>query len=382
MTVSSSSSDPLEAVSLDPLSTSLPLKNWKRLSEAALDPNPFFDPAFLRPFLKNMPAPAVRLVVVRDAKTGQWLMAAPVGKRRLGLALPANTVWTTDYAPLGTPLLHPSADAAVITLFLAEAGGSSQLLVIPYMPVQSKTATQMLAVPDWKTAAASPSERANHAAGTDGKAQLEQAYSGKRRKEMRRLLRRLGDHGTVAEKHVTGSSVQDGFETFLHLEAKGWKGRKGTALLNSPETAAFSREMITARSETDGVRIDQLWAGSTLVAALVLLTDRDRVFSWKIAFDEDFARYSPGAQIALMAFRENLARPGFSQADSLAIPGHSMIEPLWRGRLETATLLMAKGQKARLLQRIAAMDIAAESLIRKAARTLKRKLQSLRSRRA
>lgn len=98
------------------------------------------------------------------------------------------------------------------------------------------------------------------------------------------------------------------------------------------------------------------------------------MFSWKIAFDEDFARYSPGAQIALQALRTNLASPGFKEADSLAVPGHKMIEPLWRGRLETGTLVYAQGALGGLKQKLGEADVQLERSLRHAARSLKRRL--------
>ena len=92
----------------------------------------------------------------------------------------------------------------------------------------------------------------------------------------------------------------------------------------------------------------------------------------KIGFDEAFARYSPGAQLALQALKTNLAIPGFRVADSLAIPGHSMIEPLWRGRLETGTLLYADGLKRVLCK----TDLRLEQTLRKAARAVRARVSS------
>ena len=315
---------------------------------------------------------AVRLVVVRARADGRWLIAAPVGRRRPGLLLPANTTWATDYAPLGTPLLHPQAGDDAVRGFLAAGASPGGLLAIPYLPVQSGTAVRLQEASQPEPTILARSARAGHDGGPEGAAQLAQTDSGKRRKERRRLLRRLGDHGDVRFACLSGADAIQGFEAFLHLEARGWKGRSGTALLSLPETAAFARLAIEHRAAADGVRIDQLWAGEVLVASLVLFQDGGRVYSWKIAFDEDYSRYSPGAQIALQALRTNLAIPGFKGADSLAIPGHTMIEPLWRGRLDIGTLLYAEGG---LKQRLLTTDMRLERALRRTARALKRRLK-------
>lgn len=372
MTSNTPPSVPFEVLSLDPLSAEVPLDDWQTLCAAALSPNPFFGPDFLCPFLEKMDKRPVRLVVVREQPAGRWLAAAPIGRRRFGLAVPVNTTWATDYAPLGTPLIHPEASADVITAFLSAAREPGHALAIPYLPLHSQSAVRLKAAEPGKRSVLAKSFRASHNGGATGKAQLAEADSGKRRKEMRRLMRRLGDHGKTTFRSLSGPDAVAGFEAFLELEASGWKGRSGTALVSQPETADFARTAIANLAGRNAVRIDQLWSGETLVAALVLFLQSGKVFAWKIGFDEAFARYSPGAQLALQALKTNLAIPGFRVADSLAIPGHSMIEPLWRGRLETGTLLYADGLKRVLCK----TDLRLEQTLRKAARAVRARVSS------
>ncbi|CTQ56705.1 Protein involved in cellulose biosynthesis (CelD) [Roseibium album] len=374
MTIDKNSSSPFEVVSVDPLDETLAGEAWQQLCEASLDPNPFFAPAFLRPFLENMPGQAVRLVVVRNKASGEWMIAAPVGRRRLGLVLPVNATWATEYAPLGTPLMRPEAGSDAVQLFLKASAGPTKILAIPYLPLDSQTAKRLIDVPFAQISIAAETERAGHGAGPQGQAQLEEAFSGKRRKEMRRLLRRLGDHGDVQFETLSGQGVRAGFDAFLELEKRGWKGRSGTALLSRSQTSAFAKAAIENRAKTNGVRIDQLWAGDTLVASLVLFREGGNIYSWKIAFDEDYARYSPGAQIAVQSLRENLSQPDFKEADSLAIPGHSMIEPLWRGRLRTGTLLIGQGSLSGVMQAMCAADLSLGQALRQLGRNVKKRI--------
>ncbi|QDG75476.1 GNAT family N-acetyltransferase [Labrenzia sp. PHM005] len=371
MTGLSEKQEQLEAVWMDPLAANLPLDQWQDLAGTACDPNPFFTPSFLQPYLRAFPAKSVQLMVVRDRSSGDWLLTAPIGRRPAGLAMPVNTAWTSHYAPLGTPLLHPDAQADAIALFLKSAAGSSNTLALPFLPKTSRIAQLALKADGWTAGWSQLVERAGHGSGDLGATQYEAAFHGKRRKEMQRQLRRLEDHGSISVRHLLGKETIAGFEAFLELEAKGWKGRAGTALANTPETAMFSREAIQNLSAWNRVRIDQLWAGDTLVAALVLFLENGRIFSWKIAFDETFARSSPGSQIAIIALRKNLETPGFIKADSLAIPGHPMIGALWRGRVQVGTLLLAKGAVGSALAGLAATDLKVEQSLRKKARALK-----------
>eukprot|EP00903_Cladosiphon_okamuranus_P002515 g2513.t1 len=370
------SSEAHEVVRFDPLSEEVPMANWRELTRLARDPNPFFGPDFLQPFLKHLQPKGVQLLALRERAEGRWLLAAPVGRRRQGLAMRVNSTWATEYAPLGTPLIHSAASDDAIRAFLSAGAEPGGLFAIPYLLLGSESAARLKRAALQKTVEFARSARASHDAAATGEAQLAQADSGKRRKEMRRLLRRLGDHGEVRFVSLSGQQTLQGFEAFLQLEASGWKGRAGTALLNLPETAAFARLAIAQSAAESGVRIDQLWAGETLVAALVLFHEGGQVFSWKIAFDERFARYSPGAQIALQALRTNLAMEGFKGADSLAIPGHSMIEPLWRGRLDIGTLLYAEGPLSNVKRTLCVADARLEQTLRMGARALKRRLKS------
>ena len=369
-------SPPIEALALDPLSPDIDLAVWQRLAEKASDPNPFFGPDFLIPFLKNMGRGQVKLIVVRHGHTGEWLIAAPLGKRRLGLAVPAATVWSTEYAPLGTPLMTGCTPREAVALFvdtmMQETG--TPLAAIPYLPLDTAIAAQLLTLgSDWSWKLAHETERAGHAHGAKGETQFAEAYSGKRRKELKRLIRRLSEEGDVEFTSVTGEAAVEAFEAFLELETRGWKGKSGTALKSDPKTRAFSREMVARRSQSNGVRIDSLSVDGKPLAMLVLLQEGHQVYSWKIAYDEAYARYSPGSQLTLYAVQENLKNPGIWSADSLAIPGHPMIEPLWRGKVRIATLLMAKSSTGRLLMSAGQADTDLEQTAKSIARKLFRK---------
>ena len=65
-------------------------------------------------------------------------------------------------------------------------------------------------------------------------------------------------------------------------------------------------------------------------------------YSFKTAFDEDYARFSPGMLLQL----ENLAlleRRDLQWTDSCAVEGHPMIERLWRGHRRMVSRNIAIG---------------------------------------
>ena len=363
----------LEPIVVDPVHPGDQLDAWRALAETAADPNPFFGPDFLMPFLEDMGPAHVRLCAVRDKRTGRWMMAAPFGRRRLGLGIPAATAWATEYGPLGTPLLDGNAPTGTGERFLELATQTVglPLVAFPYLPFDC-AAAPLLKAASWHPRDAHPEVRAGHDGGAEGEKQFSKAFSGKRRKELPRLVRRLSEQGEVRLESVRKEKAVRMFETFLELEASDWKGKKGTALLNHPASTQFARRMIAARAKSDGVRIDVFSVDGKAIAMLVILLEGDHAFSWKIAFDEDYAHFSPGSQITLYALEKNLRDKHLKGADSLAVPGHRMIEPLWRGRIRYATLLCAASPAGRLLQMAGHFDLSLERDLRRLARRLLR----------
>src|SRR5690606_12536361 len=74
--------------------------------------------------------------------------------------------------------------------------------------------------------------------------------------EVRRQWRKLSAQGLL--EHNVARQPEDvriRMEEFLALEARGWKGRQRTALVNDRFHAAFAREAITNLAEIDAVRV-------------------------------------------------------------------------------------------------------------------------------
>lgn len=322
--------------------------NWQALADAAVEPNPFFRPDFLLPYLQHMERRKVAICAVRNDRDGAFVALAPVARRRLGLLVPGATVHAGDYSPLGTPLIAPGADANTLALLLdaAVAHAGTGLVALPYQRTDGPVYDMLLdigATGSWRVAREAISLRAGHATGQTGQEQYG-LLGTRRRKEIGRQLRRLSETGTTAFDSLNAADdVCAAFEDFLTLEAGGWKGRRGTALACDPGRQAFARAFIRDMAETGRVRIDRLTVDDIPVAMMIMLRDGHRAWSWKVAYDEKLSRFSPGAQVTRYAMRQDLAEPELAEADSLAVPDHPMITPLWRGQVPYTTVLLARG---------------------------------------
>jgi len=128
-------------------------------------------------------------------------------------------------------------------------------------------------------------------------------------------------------------------ERFLALERAGWKGRAGTAFASSPRHAEFFRTVCERFADAGRLELLAFEAGDRTLAMKCNLLAGEAVFCFKIAFDEEFARFSPGLQLEL----DNVERFHEGSAawmDSCAAPDHPMINRLWPDRRRIQTVLL------------------------------------------
>jgi hypothetical protein len=83
-------------------------------------------------------------------------------------------------------------------------------------------------------------------------------------------------------------------EEFLALEAAGWKGHQGTALLNDPADAAFMRGAVGALADCGRASIHSLYLDGKPVSMQIVARSGAAAFTWKTTYDEAFHDFSPG----------------------------------------------------------------------------------------
>ena len=140
------------------------------------------------------------------------------------------------------------------------------------------------------------SRRPKLASELDGKAYLEQSVSSSTRKKLRQHRRRLSEQGALTTVIVSEpKAVRAALEEFLTLEASGWKGRQGTALLNDEADAAFMRGAVGALAERERASIHSLYLDGKPVSMQIVVRSGAAAFTWKTTYDEALHDFSPGA---------------------------------------------------------------------------------------
>jgi len=154
----------------------------------------------------------------------------------------------------------------------------------------------------------------------------------KKRKELKRLANRLAELGTVDTRRLgDGEDVGPWCDAFLALERAGWKGSAGSALGSTPGTERFFREAVAGAQAAGRLEILRIDLDERPIAMLVNFIALPGAFSFKIAFDEAFARFSPGVLIEIENLQV-LARGDVAWMDSCAVENHPMINSLWAER--------------------------------------------------
>ena len=190
-------------------------------------------------------------------------------------------------------------------------------------------------------------ERALLASHLGPEAYLEAALNGKKRKELRRQFARLSEQGQLAVERQDGAAgLTQWIARFLTLEAAGWKGKAGSALACAPATQALFREALEGAAARGRLERLALTLDDQPIAMLATFLTSPGAFSYKTAFDEQLARFSPGVLLQ----RENLAlleRDGIAWCDSCAAADHPMIDHLWRERRAIGRISIAIGGRLR-----------------------------------
>jgi CelD/BcsL family acetyltransferase involved in cellulose biosynthesis len=89
------------------------------------------------------------------------------------------------------------------------------------------------------------------------------------------------------------------FEECLRVEAAGWKGESGSAMLSSPATARFYRDVLAQLLDSGELRMSLLRLHGRLAAFDLGFAFDDRIYSLKTGFDETYKQVVPGLVLRL-----------------------------------------------------------------------------------
>ncbi len=333
---------PLTVRVVDPLALSPELAAaWDRLADEASEPNPFAERWCLQSALHLLdPDRRARLVLVRDGSDGPVIGIMPLAAAAHYGRIPLRHVtgWTHHNHFHGAPLVRAGFEELFWSILLGwcdAAPWARTLLHVPRLTEDGPLHRALVDVARTRGGEAEVvhrEERALLESDLSPEDYWDAAVRAKKRKELRRQANRLAEQGAVQfRRWQPAEPVDPWIDAFLDLEARGWKGRAKSALASQNDTQAWFRTILAAAGDACRLDMRALDLDGRPLAMLVNFLCPPGGFSFKTAFDEDYARFSPGVLLQQVNL-DLLDDPQIDWVDSCAAPGHPMIDSVWRER--------------------------------------------------
>ncbi len=327
---------------------------WDALALCAAEPNPFHESWYLMPALRALdPHHRVKLLQVEMDGALAGLIPLRSENKYYKWPIPQLGNWVHGNCFLGAPLVAAGLERPFWRALFDWAdhnAGRSLFLHLGVMPLDGPlyAALQSVLAEQGRLAGlVHREERAMLSSTLSPQAYFEESLSGKKRKELRRQAARLSELGKVRfERRRDDHQLARWTEDFLALEHSGWKGTAGSALASHQTTAGLFKEALSGAAEQGKLERLTLTLNDEPIAMLINFLTAPGAYSYKTAFDERYARYSPGVLLQ----RENLDLLEHREVrwcDSCASADHPMIDHIWRERRPFGRISIAIGGKLR-----------------------------------
>ena len=333
---------------------------WRDLAKRAAEPNVFYEPSFLLASLDFLSAPPSRFLLIYARSTSQRAGAErlvgfipfslrrddPFG-RRLHFQLYSNA-----YVFLRTPLIDPDHLVGVVDCLLDWIASRPDGIRLFGLGTIGAEGPIWQALIDRMTERRFPlavnerHERAVLRPTASAEYFIRTAIGAKKRKELRRQRNRLEQLGQLRTRAFeSGDSLEVWAEQFMALEGSGWKKDEPNIFGRNRQQRLFLKQILRDSAETDNLLMLSLDLDGQPIAQKCNFRSRGQpatAFAFKIAYDERYARYSPGVQLELETIRHlHGVEPAIDLIDSCAPPEHPMIDHLWRDRRTIGSLVCA-----------------------------------------
>jgi CelD/BcsL family acetyltransferase involved in cellulose biosynthesis len=365
------------------------VEELEHLCARSVEPNVFFNPRFLAPAMPRLEDKEIRLAVIRDGDEEKsrlrLLVPLSVEKAPMPLGVPIMRTWSSPFGPLGTPLVDSDDPVGVIEDFFTLIGRKHlqlpRVLVMPETRLDGPFASILRGFASGREltlVTTNEEQRPFLESSLEPDDYLREALRSHHLREYRRLRRRLAEHGELEYRVARGADdIRLGVEAFLTLEARGWKGRERSAMAIDRFRAAFAREAVHRLAERDLCRVHSLTLNGEVIACLIVFIENGVAYTWKTAYDEKYAAYSPGVLLMLDVTRTHLDDPNIEATDSCAVENHPIMSRLWTERRPVGTIVIGLAPEADRAARQAASQLHLYSETRNLARLIRGRVKGL-----
>ena len=325
---------------------------WSRLSDRALEPNPFLGPDFLILSCRYFEDYAdAKLVIAQEGADFKGVLPISLMERA---QIPPRRVARIRSRPrvvtcLDTPLVDrsnpdQSIDALVDALHqAAQSDGWPGIVLFDQIGADGPVADSLLRAcaerrypvfvkDSWERAMLRRSGR------------WADPVDAKRRREIarrQRLLEKMaGAEVTLVDRTSDPAAPQD----FLAMESSGWKGREGgKAFARSADQAAWFKEWHSRCVAAGRLTVLALNVASVSIAMQYFVRAGEGLFCFRIAFDETYATYGPGAMLLISALNHLRENTDAAWVDSTSDKDNAFFLGMMPERRTLSTLLIGTG---------------------------------------
>jgi CelD/BcsL family acetyltransferase involved in cellulose biosynthesis len=314
------------------------VQRWRELGTASVEPNPFVEPDFVLPSMRAWGVQGVGLLRVMDR--ADWLAAIPVVSVPNWRGVPGRCLvaWRHPYSYLGNPLISGDDVERVVTALVERGYRHSGAFGLEWIATDGpfdgalEQLSRVVQISEFERAAldGGQANNGNH---------LPTGQTAKKFRQKRRLLEHETGQLTVRDR--SGDHVA-ACQRFLEIEADGWRGWSGTgtAMACIPGHGKFFTDMCAGFARLGRLRLRALEADGRMLAIASDLVAGNVLYFFKQAFDEQYARYSPGAQLEL-ANMQAFQSQEWEMFDSCASVDNEVYNKLWPGRRTLRTVVVA-----------------------------------------
>jgi CelD/BcsL family acetyltransferase involved in cellulose biosynthesis len=331
---------------------------WEELAKNALEDNVFYEPWMLLPAMDHIrDREDVHFLLVFGPANAHgieplWgLFPIEVQSRCLHLPMRTLAFWQHRYCYLTVPLVHQDHADQVIGAFwrwFEDCPLHCRVLDTNYLLGEGAFHAK------WADALSGRDLLVlnEHPRGLQRRAlnfgsYITKQLSRKRHHALVRAQQRLEELGSLVYREVESiADVGLWIEQFLFLESQGWKGRAATAIACRPRDAEYFRNITCVGFAHNRARLLSLELSGNPIAMKFTLTSNDGGHMLKIAYDENYAKYSPGVILELHDIKDWHEASKINWIDSCACARHPLYDLVSNERRVIRRTLISNGSRS------------------------------------
>lgn len=317
---------------------------WDHLAVTS-NSTPFLRPGWVRAWMSAF-EPRRRLHALEVRHDDELVAVLPVLRRRGSLRVPTNTE---------TPIAGPVAKDAGAMRHLVGPLVARSGLRLSFTPADLARQVVVPAAGDRGfTVSTAPLRRSPYTSVTGNWENHQTTLTTSRRRDLRRNERRLQ---ALGELELTRHDGSDDFgpllQQGLELEAAGWKGAEGTAILSRSATTTFYRRMSLWASSAGLLRLYFLRLDGRPIAFSLNLEQNGTSYGLKTAYAPSHKAFGPGVVMLNRLIRAGFARPEIQFLEHLGEADPFKLEFSTGSREQVSVQVFPAGASGRFAQQAA-----------------------------